>query len=183
MDRKQFPPHLELIALTYSKGVRIKQKKRKGTDTWLISSGPQIENSFHVGKKVNLLTVYMRVCIKGILSSCSILMLHLCPKMTSSAEELWHKHTNKHKGTGLSVEVAINPWGKKLQFVVLGRRTRHCLLLNPAQSVLPVSWAWCLWFFKIDYARYDILLKGEQSHWLRGSEQARLLRPVCRAVI
>lgn len=49
-------------------------------------------------------------------------VLRLWPEIKSSAKERRHKQANKRKGTGLSVETAINPLGKRLQFVFAGRK-------------------------------------------------------------
>ena len=106
---------------------------------------------------------------------CSDVMLRLRPKITSSAEELWHKHTNKHKGTVLSVEVAINPQGEKKTPVCCSGKENTPLFTSQSCTVYfatPVNWAWCLWFFqdrlqKIQHppqARAEMLARQEVHH-------------------
>lgn len=135
-------------------------KKRKQLTIDKSRTGPGEKNTFHVANDADSYPYQRRT--KGQSEGLGRVTLSLRPKITSSAEELWHKHINKHKRHRIVCGRSRKREGKKIpQFVFAGRKMCLCLFLHVAQSILQCQWAERGVCGFSPPPRYDVLRKGE----------------------
>jgi len=185
-DRKQFPLHLELIALSRSKGGQNKVGGKKKNETWLIISKALQNKTASMWGETWIYCLFTSVCVWRR----SIIKLRVndaalwcwCPKITSSAEG--HKHTNKHKGTGLSVKVVINPEGENITRVCCSGKENVYFSILDILTMLSCQWTeHGVWGFS-RCTRYDGLLADVEQRQrfksLHSGPKSGLTRPKSR---